>query len=156
MDSDTVDSHLSTAKRGRGGYASPADSRAHASARPAGRTSSTQVTSPLLYLSGLQQLVLHLDVSVQQPVLCQEVYGLQQLVLHLDWLSTWACAAHMHVGLQELLYCSWAFLSTRAYAALMHDRLQECMASRACTAKEGPVRIQYKFLIWNLIHSQSK
>ncbi len=41
---------------------------------------------PVLYqkVSGLQQLVLQLEVFVQQQsVLCQEMSGMQQLVLHL-------------------------------------------------------------------------
>jgi hypothetical protein len=56
---------------------------------------SDTVQQPVLFpeVSGLQQLMLHLDLSVQQQlVLCQEVHGLLQIVLQLVCLSTRAYA----------------------------------------------------------------
>ncbi len=45
------------------------------------------------------------------------------------------------------------------YCAFGLEKFNKCettVRDKTWTAKEGPVRIQYKCLIWNLIHSQSK
>jgi hypothetical protein len=91
--------------------------------------------------SGLQLLVLHLDVCVQhQPVLCQDVYSIaymQQHVLHLYCLSycIWKCLS------TRALCCTCTCLSTRALCctwtclptiALCCTRT--CLSTRACAA----------------------
>ncbi len=113
--------------------------------------------------SGLQQLVLRLEVSVQQqPVLCQEVYCLRQLVLHMDCLSIWTCLptrilCALVVSVYKSLCCTYACPSTRAFVlrldvssfknlcctcvclstrALGYTR--RCLSTRDCAA---PVRV---------------
>jgi hypothetical protein len=81
-------------------------------------------------VSGLRQLVLHLDVSVQQrPVLCPEVYGPQYSSLYCTW----------SVRLQELLCSTWTCLSTRASVALVRVCLQELCAAPERVCLQEPV-----------------
>ncbi len=96
--------------------------------------------SVLLEVSGLQQLVLLLDMSFQQqPVLCQEVYGLQQLVLHLDCLPKHEPLLHVNVYVYKSFFVRLVCLSTISCAALMHVRLQEPLC---CLWSPGRVCLQ--------------
>ena len=59
---------------------------------------------------GLQQLVLHLDMSVSQCSLDVHVSVYKSFVLRLEVSVSTACAASVRV----LLCCTWTCLSTRA------------------------------------------
>ena len=100
----------------------------------------------------LQQVVLHLDVSVQQkPVLYPED-GLQQLVVHLDCLSTRASAAPRRVCLQELM-CA-PEVSVKYIEPVLHLCVSVCLQELLCAPEVSVDYIEpvlYLFLsVYNL------
>ncbi len=73
-----------------------------------------------LEVSDLQQLLLHLDVSIQQQtVLSWEVSGLQQLLLHLDL----SIQQETVLSLECLAYTAASAASGRVYSTVDRDVL---------------------------------
>jgi hypothetical protein len=108
-------------------------------------------------MSGLQQLVLHLEVSVQQHVACSvpAACATPGLSLYKSMFCSWTCLSTRdlcalvvsvykslcctYARLQELFLCIWTCLSTGACAALVFVCLQELWATPGDACLQEPV-----------------
>jgi hypothetical protein len=99
-----------------------------------GRVCVSVTALSILEVSGLQLLVLQLNIFVQQqPALCQEMYGLQSLSLCCTWTCLSTSAFVLHLACLSTRVLNWTCLPERALCCTM-----TCLSTKACAA---PVRV---------------